>query len=95
MHYLLVDKDGAIVKGPVAFDKRPDDLPQKGWRWLPVEDKEPAVDPATKVYGHVGWILAADKATKVYEVKDRPADPLTAEERFAAIEARLDALEAK
>ena len=93
--YVLADKTGAIVQGPIKRDKRPDDLPQKGWRWFPVVDDPPSFDPGTQRLSHVGWTIAADKATKVYEVKNRHADPLTTEERLSAIEARLDALEAK
>lgn len=95
MQYVLVDKSDQIVKGPADFDKKPDDLPQKGWRWLPVEDKPPTIDPATQRYSHTGWTIGQSKAAKVYAVADvEPAAP-TLEERLTALEARVSALDGK
>ena len=91
--FALVD-DGDNVLDVRSFDKKPADLPQKGWRWLPTKKQSPTYDPATEALVETGWLIADGTATRTYgKVPHTPEKTLA--ERLTALEARVSALDGK
>lgn len=89
--FALVDKADAVLR-VVSFDGKPEDLPHKGWRWLPVVDAVPDYDRSTQSIEADGWIVADGTATRTYATKVRQR---SLEERLTALEARVAALDGK
>lgn len=68
---------------------QPPDLPQKGWRWRPVVDTDPAVDPATQVKEGPVIAFASNQVTRTWTVRAKSAGELQGEKQARADNAFL------
>ena len=83
IHALLDQRNTVLRVEPHAL--RPADPVGKDWRWLPIEDTDPAFDGATqKRTGPVVTVLA-DRVTRVWAVTNKTAQELSDEQDAEAV----------